>query len=361
MLRAKASGKNQVVVFDASTPGLPYVSSRSRRQQDLRSVAHLKLLQTLAAKISRLDEVEVIGKAIVEELSALVDYHACRVYVAHDDLLVPIALRGDHEAYRDETVEALIVRVGEGITGMAAATAEPILVHDAARCEFAVDVPGSEPIEESMVAVPLVHGTATVGVIVISKLGLRQFDESDVRLLEVLAGHASVAIENARLQATVRDQAERLEHDLLSTVEALARAAAPSDAREVAELAMVLGRGLGMAADELRRLELAALLRQVDDRLVARIGRLAEARRILHQSYERWDVGTEAIPLASRVVAVVGAYEDMTSPTRMTPASDREARQRLRDGAGTEFDPGVVDTFLALLDRSGQLRLLVGQ
>ena len=32
-----------------------------------------------------------------------------------------------------------------------------------------------------------------------SKLGVGQFDEDDLRLLEVLAGHASVALENARL------------------------------------------------------------------------------------------------------------------------------------------------------------------
>ena len=37
---------------------------------------------------------------------------------------------------------------------------------------------------------PLRYGSRVVGVIVISKLGLDQFDEDDVRLLEVLAGHA---------------------------------------------------------------------------------------------------------------------------------------------------------------------------
>src|SRR5213076_3544221 len=48
-----------------------------------------------------------------------------------------------------------------------------------------------------------------VGVIVISKLGLNQFDEADVRLLEVLAGHAAVALENAGLYEAARREAER--------------------------------------------------------------------------------------------------------------------------------------------------------
>ena len=50
---------------------------------------------------------------------------------------------------------------------------------------------------------------ASSGVIVISKLGIGQFDEDDVRLLEVLAGHASVALENARLYEAERREAER--------------------------------------------------------------------------------------------------------------------------------------------------------
>ena len=41
-----------------------------------------------------------------------------------------------------------------------------------------------------------------------SKLGVGQFDEDDLRLLEVVAGHASVALENARLYESARREAE---------------------------------------------------------------------------------------------------------------------------------------------------------
>src|SRR6185437_14377014 len=52
------------------------------------------------------------------------------------------------------------------------------------------------------------YGTNVVGVIVLSKLGLNQFDEDDERLLDVLAGHAAVAVENARLYDAARREAE---------------------------------------------------------------------------------------------------------------------------------------------------------
>ncbi|HYA08026.1 MAG TPA: HD domain-containing phosphohydrolase, partial [Gaiellaceae bacterium] len=75
-------------------------------------------------------------------------------------------------------------------------------------CEFGNRIPGTPVIEESLIAVPLRYGSLVVGVIVVSKLGLYQFDEDDVRLLEVLAGHAAVAVENARLYEAARREAE---------------------------------------------------------------------------------------------------------------------------------------------------------
>jgi HD-GYP domain-containing protein (c-di-GMP phosphodiesterase class II) len=53
-----------------------------------------------------------------------------------------------------------------------------------------------------------------IGVVVISKLGVGQFDDDDVRLLEVLGGHASVALENARLYEAERNEAARAKESL---------------------------------------------------------------------------------------------------------------------------------------------------
>src|ERR671936_1971942 len=105
-------------------------------------------------------------------------------------------------------MEILACKVGEGITGRVAETGESLLIGDAANCEFAGRVPGTEAIEESVVAVAMHYGKRVIGVITISKLGLDQLDDADVRLLEVLAGHAAVALENARLYEAQRREAE---------------------------------------------------------------------------------------------------------------------------------------------------------
>jgi HD-GYP domain-containing protein (c-di-GMP phosphodiesterase class II) len=89
-----------------------------------------------------------------------------------------------------------------------AETGASLLVGDAARHELGKQIEGTAEIEESLLAVPLKYGARVTGVIVISKLGLHQFDADDVRLLEVMAGHASVALENARLYEAQRREAE---------------------------------------------------------------------------------------------------------------------------------------------------------
>ncbi len=206
MMTAKAQGKNQVVLYGEEATQRPDAPGIER---DVRSIAHLKMLQSLTGKLNRLADVREIGGAIAAELRSLVDYHNCRVFVCDGDELLPVAFLGELSSNTASlSLDLLRIHVGEGITGRCAELGDSIVVADAANCEFGRQIEGTHPIEESLLAVPLRYGTRVVGVIVVSKLGLDQFDEDDVRLLEVLAGHAAVAVENARLYESARREAE---------------------------------------------------------------------------------------------------------------------------------------------------------
>ena len=206
MMTAKAQGKNRVVLYEEDATERPDAPVILR---DVRSLAHMKMLQSLTGKLNRLTDVRKIGDEITSELRSLIDYHNCRVFVVDGEELVPVAFRG---ALGAETgalpLELLRIRIGVGVTGQCAARGESLLVGDAANCEFGHRIEGTPVIEESLVAVPLRYGSGVAGVIVVSKLGLDQFDEDDIRLLEVLAGHAAVAVENARLFESARREAE---------------------------------------------------------------------------------------------------------------------------------------------------------
>jgi diguanylate cyclase (GGDEF)-like protein len=201
MMTAKARGKAQVVVFGDGASERPETDTSAR---DARSIAHLKMLQSLAGKLNRLNDVHGIGTAIAGELRQLLDYHTCRVYVIDGEELRPVAVHGDVEGDYDETaLSTLVSKVGRGAAGHVAQTGEPLLAPDAS-----ISDPDGDDVEESLVAVPLRFGSRVIGVILVSKLGLDQFDSDDVRLLEVLAGQTAVSLENARLYEDQRREAE---------------------------------------------------------------------------------------------------------------------------------------------------------
>jgi diguanylate cyclase (GGDEF)-like protein len=226
MMTAKARGKNQIVIFDDESSERPENEPASGR--DVRSIAHMKMLQSLSGKLSRLNDVRKIGEVIADELRLLIDYHNCRVSVVEGDDVVPIAFRGDLISRDGERVDFPSVTIGTGITGHVAATGEPLLVGNTLECEYSVTIPGTHVIEESQIAVPLRYGARVIGVIGISKLGVDQFDEDDVRLIEVLAGHGSVALENARLYEAQRREADHLKA-LLEFTGAISEAGAPAE------------------------------------------------------------------------------------------------------------------------------------
>jgi diguanylate cyclase (GGDEF)-like protein len=219
MMTAKTRGKNQFVLYDedgATERPEPAVTST----RDLRSIAHLKMLQSLAGKLNRLNDVRRIGETIAGELRLLIDYHNCRVVLREGDELRPVAFVGETAG---KGAEAFGVKVGEGVTGVAVERGESMLVPNALECEFAKRIPGTDELEESLAVVPLRYGGRVTGAIVISKLGTNQFDDDDVRLLEVLAGQASVALENALLYERQRHEAENAKA-LLAFVDAVSRA-----------------------------------------------------------------------------------------------------------------------------------------
>jgi putative two-component system response regulator len=73
--------------------------------------------------------------------------------------------------------------------------------------------------------------------------------------------------------------------------------------------------------------------------------------------HERWDglgyprrLGGEDIPLAARIVAVADVFDAVTTDRVYRPAmSCEEAVALISEGRGTQFDPAVVDAFVASL------------
>ncbi len=92
----------------------------------------------------------------------------------------------------------------------------------------------------------------------------------------------------------------------------------------------------------------------IGQRILAAAPALKHIARMVRATHERYDgtgypdrLAGQAIPLISRIVTVCDSFGAMTGqrPYR-APRSVQSARDELRRGAGTQFDPTVVDAFL---------------
>ncbi len=191
-------------------------------QQMATWTAQLQSIQQLGARLNHLSSVRDIGMAIGTELRQLIDSHNVRVYRVRGTDLVPVAMQGQVGEYVDETPDQLRVAVGEGITGWVAEHRIAQNLPDAAADPRANTIPGTEDdLDESMLLAPMLFEEKVLGVLVLSKLGLNQFSDDDLRLLVIYASFAAQAMANADTTERLREQSAALERQLRSQRELL--------------------------------------------------------------------------------------------------------------------------------------------
>ncbi|MDQ2915077.1 MAG: HD domain-containing protein [Chloroflexota bacterium] len=91
-------------------------------------------------------------------------------------------------------------------------------------------------------------------------------------------------------------------------------------------------------------------------RIISRIPFLQDVSRIVRHHHERWDgkgypdgIAGAAIPLGARIFAVADSFDAMTSDRPYRRAmSVKDARVEVARCRGTQFDPEVVDAFVAV-------------
>ena len=92
--------------------------------------------------------------------------------------------------------------------------------------------------------------------------------------------------------------------------------------------------------------------------IVRQVDFLGAASDVVRHHHERWDgdgypdkLKAEKIPLTARVFAVADTLDALTTTRPYRPASPiEEARILIQEARGTQFDPAVVDAFMAMPD-----------
>jgi len=147
------------------------------------------LLQRVAGIVRRVIDYEIFAILLLNEKS--------------QDLRIRFSI-----GHTKDVIDNTRIRVGEGVTGLAAQRREAVLVNDVTQDNrYIAGIPGVR----SELAVPLIVKNKVIGVIDIEAPQPNYFREEHKDLLTLVASRIAIGIENARLYTRVSRQAKSLQ------------------------------------------------------------------------------------------------------------------------------------------------------
>jgi len=146
------------------------------------SLAYMSLERQLSELLERVTEITGADTAAILLLDP------------ERDVLVARAARGIEEEVR----EGVQVPLGRGFAGRIAAERRPIAIEDVGHADILNPILRRTGIR-SLLGVPLVVEGRVIGVMHVGTLRGRKFEDEDVRLLQLVADRAGLAIDNAQL------------------------------------------------------------------------------------------------------------------------------------------------------------------
>jgi two-component sensor histidine kinase/putative methionine-R-sulfoxide reductase with GAF domain len=173
---------------------------------------HLRLLtETIAAVNSTLDLQEVL-ELVASKVAEALHTDACFVYL-YDERADELVLRATHGSRVEEMTRRPKMRPGEGITGAAAATREPVMIPSAAHLDprFKPFPNLREEEYESILAVPILAREKLEGALNVRTREPREFSAGEIDLLLAIAAQVAQSIEHAKLYAQAQRRVEELE------------------------------------------------------------------------------------------------------------------------------------------------------
>jgi HD-GYP domain-containing protein (c-di-GMP phosphodiesterase class II) len=296
----------------------------------------------------------------------------------------------------EEFDHTLTVKAGESLAGRVAETGQALLFSTVNGSEGINKVSRFGFTRRSAIAAPIKMKERLLGVIELAnKKGSDSFDEDDLIMMQSIANQAAVAIENAQLYREVQKS-------YFDTIRALVQAVEETDkytrghSERVTTFSLKIAEKMDYDEKQLQTLRYAGVLHDIGkiginvniiqkpgrltdeeflifkshpligERIIGPIAFLEDVIPAVRQHHERYDglgyplglEGSQMVPEA-RILAVADAYDAMiTARPYRNPLPKKDAVAELRRWSGRQFDPMVVEVFLAILEEDQEIHEL---
>jgi HD-GYP domain-containing protein (c-di-GMP phosphodiesterase class II) len=248
---------------------------------------------------------------------------------------------------------------------------------------------------QSYLALPLIGHNDFLGTLEVVWRTRQDIQPSSLDFLQRMAEHIAFTMERTSLVRDLRHRNKELASTYNAMIEGLSRALELRDleteghTRRVSRLMMRFVEHMHIPSDQWDAIRQGALLHDIGklgipDAILLKPGSLTQQERQVMQQHavygynvlapiinlrqtlditlyhhERWDgsgypygLKGEQIPLVARLFAVVDVFDALTSDRPYRPSwSNSQAIEYLREQAGKQFDPTVVQTFLEITNQ----------
>jgi putative nucleotidyltransferase with HDIG domain len=362
-------------------------------EQTERRLQHIQALHTIDQAITTSLNLRVTLNVLIFQVTMQLEVDAAAVLLfnTNTQTLDYSAGRG----FRSSAIQQTSLRLGEGLAGQVAMEQGFLHIPDIRQADEE-SVRGSLLEQEGFATyygVPLIARGRVKGVLELFHRSMLLPDQEWLEFLGTLAGQASIAIDNADMFTQLQRSNMELSRAYDATIEGWARALELRDAeteghcRRVTDLTLKLARRMGFSDEDMVHIRRGAILHDIGkmaipDAILLKRGPLTEEERAVMQQHtlyayqllspipflrssldipychhEKWDgsgyprgLKGEDIPLIARIFTVVDVWDALCfdRPYRQSWERGRVC-DYLRERAGTEFDPLVVEVFLQMM------------
>jgi len=343
-----------------------------------------ELLNKAGEFFSEVSDIESIIKRIIKEVKKILNVEIVSVFKVDE--------KNKKISFYEFTKGGKILRTieiewGKGIVGHVAIHKKPLIVNDVTKDRrFYPGIDKKTGFKtKNILAYPLIVQKKIIGVIEAINKKNGEFNRNDLEIVSLISSSAAIGLQNAFLYKELEDLFKGTITSLASAVEAKDPYTS-GHVNRVTDLSIELAKRRGMSEEDLKNVELAAILHDIGkiaipDSILKKPDRLTDEEyeiikthvyhgariltpipgmkgvipAVLHH-HERWDgkgypMGLRGsdIPLIARIITITDSFDAMNSdrPYRKRIPSD-VIRKELVENAGKQFDPELIDIFLEI-------------
>jgi len=360
-----------------------------------RRVDQLSALHSVDTAISSTTDLRVSLQSVLENITRQLKVDAADVLLLNPATLVLQYVAG--LGFFTSEITHTSLPLGKGQAGKSALERRIIRISDLtekgvefSRYKFVTDERFT-----AYIAVPLMAKGEVKGVLEIFQRSSLELDDDWMSFLEMLAGQAALAIDNALLFEGLEKVNIELTMAYDATIEGWSQALELRDQEtqghsvRVLDLTLRLAAEMGIPSKDLQDIRRGILLHDIGkmgipDSILHKPGKLTEEEwEIMHKHpiyaydmlapiaylrnslnipychHEKWDgsgyprgLSGETIPLAARIFAIVDVFDALTSDRPYRDAWSKEKTlDYIREQSGTHFDPHLVEIFLKFIKK----------